>query len=344
MSHSKTDGTRRWTTLVPAAEIEPKGDVECLRRALRQLGPMPKKQEDADRLGPWTAYGGSRAVSEEWAIQLIYSLASAYNKQTYLSRGAPRVKDVIQELAELERRAGELSRYLQSLDDYSRLLLQTAGSGVANFHEYTDYPLMKEANFDGLPKPADHAPILDGWVSNLAALSRYVNATLNNFLISNGIETIDSADKGGNTDLYKHIYGNARWSFVKEGWHIYEMCKPGQATGTVDGPFHEFLEAVFEFATGLKPEKHAKLEQFLKSVVSSNRRMKNLLKQEAELYRKSLKIGKQKMPREEKLRELKEIEEEEERLGAEIYEVWAELYPYTYGRQKPGKSTPASTA
>ena len=63
---------------------------------------------------------------------------------------------------------------------------------------------------------------------------------------------------------------------------MYDLFRPGEATGTEGGPFHCFLMEVFEFATGKDPE-DAKLTPVMKRVVTANRRCKEIVDRERAL-------------------------------------------------------------
>jgi hypothetical protein len=105
---------------------------------------------------------------------------------------------------------------------------------------------------------------------------------LKNFLDRKGIDDIDHADKGGNTNLIKEMAGSPEWALVSGGWLVYEMFKPGEATGTEGGPFHSFLMRVFEFATSKNPEE-SKLLPHIKSIVPERRRYMELKIREQQL-------------------------------------------------------------
>ena len=340
MSVHNASAAGRWIASVPLEKTDPKGPPECARNALARLGPFKHKlQAEADQLGPWTAVYGREAVSEELAFERIWLLATSFNERELLSEGAPRTKDVIENLTKLERLSGELCRHLKSLDDFTRHRLQTAGSGIGDFSKFVDYPLMNEADVDGLPPPDEEIlyPRQDGWVQRLDALSRYANATSCMFLMSKGIVNIDTADKGGNSNLYKTLYGTAKWNLVHQGWHVYEMFKPGEATGTEGGSFHLFLQDVFEYATGLEPEEHSKLTEWLKKVPPVNRRMHEITERRLALIDEAAEIESSNLGLDEMQRRLKSIADEEQALEKERYDLWPQLYPYSYPKKAARK-------
>ncbi len=329
----------RWTATRPDEETRPAGPDHCLRSAVGRLGPFKHRlQDDAERLGPWEGLDGHLALSEQLACERVWILATTYNRQKCLDQNAPRSKHVVERLTKLETLAGGLARHLKSLDDITRHRLQTAGTGVSSFDFH--FPLMEEADATGLPAPtAWHSaeePIR--WVQRLEALSRYANFTLSMFLRSKGIDGPDLPDKGGNTNLYKAIYGSAQWSLVNEGWHLYELFKPGETTGTEGGPFHLFLLDVFEYATGLDPEEHSKLESWLKRVSGVNRQYRELVRRQ-EILRKELDAIEShgSVPNsEDNSKRCEELRKELATLERERFELWPLLYPYSYPEGRAG--------
>jgi hypothetical protein len=265
-----------WRATCSEEECAPIGPVESGRLAVAALGPFKfRTYEDAD-----TAPLGDRGespVCEAFACDQVVRLAQAFRRGLTLSKGAPRRKELLITIDTIEQLSGELARLISGLDDMTIHYIQTTGSGITRYREFVTADVMKEAEVDGLPQVGGDNRTC-AWVRRLSALSQYMNLTRAMFLIRKNIESPDEpADKGGNTSLYKEIYGSPRWHLVHEGWHLYDMCKPNQATGHVDGPFHAFLKYVFEFATGLDPEQDSKLTGWLKKLCRANREMKEVM-------------------------------------------------------------------
>jgi hypothetical protein len=335
MTAQKARDSERWTATIPDEETWPAGSVECGRKAVAKLGPFRHKLHDeADRLGPREGFNGRIALSEELACERVWILARQYNRQERLGRNAPRSRDVVERLTKLENLAGELARYLESLDDITRHRLQTGGTGISDFCKVVSFPLMEAADVAGLPAPpgwqSDETP--PAWVQRLKALSEYANWSLNMFLRSKGIDSVDAPDRGGNTNLHKNLYGSARWAFVSEGWHLYELFKSGKATGTEGGPFHLFLLDVFEYATGLDPEAHSKLVPWIKSVSKANRKYQEILDRERALEKERdvVQSSATKLSPAERLDRIAEISQKLIEVERERYEAWPALFPFSY--------------
>jgi hypothetical protein len=335
MSAKKMKSPERWTVEVPDEATRLRGSEDCSRKAVEKLGPFKHRlHADAARLGPWGGVGGGIPLSEELAIEHVRRLATAYNRQTHLEHGAPRSKSVADALTKLETLAGDLARHLASLDDLTRHCLQTAGTGVGRYRDYIDVPLMEAADVAGLPTPgARNERSKFRWVERLESLSQYANATQGMFLAGKGVVDADAPDKGGNTNLYKDLCGSARRSLVQQGWHTHELFKPGTSTGTDGGPFHLFLLDVFEYATGLAPEEHAKLSFWLKKVCGPHRRMKELREREDALGEELNSIE----PTQANQERFAALYAEQEAVEREIYEIWPSLYPFSYPAKNAGK-------
>jgi hypothetical protein len=295
-------------------------------------------QDDADRLGPWTAMNGRMAVSEELAIEKINNLVAGYLQQLERSKGAPRLKDAVQNFEALHMLAGLLAATLEDLDDFTRSYLHNAGSGIAMYMEFTTPPMAKAAKIAGLPKSGEEEPRdrAESWVAQLRALQEYIEFSSRNLAVSKGIADLSRPDKGGSTDLYKHLYGTPQWNLVTGGRFVFEMFKPRQAKGTEGGAFHLFLQDIFEFATGKDPEEDGTLLPFLKSVPAVYRRMDELSAVESALIREQHQLRRQRQSREELDRRSAEICERQRAIYREKYDLWPKLYPYTYGRNKAG--------
>jgi hypothetical protein len=319
----------RWTADLPDNASRPLGSEESMQRAVERLGPFKYRRDvDAERFGPWGGPNNRFPLSEEFAIEQVLRLARIYNQQAHLESGAPRLKNVIDDLIKLETLSGELARYINSIDDMSRHALKTAGSGTNRFLEDWTSPLIEAAEVPSLPAPGvENGPCQ--WVHRLESLSQYTNLVVTNLLAGRGITNHDALDKGGNTNLYKNIHGTAQWNFVNQGWHIHEIFKSGTSTGTEDGPFHRFLLDVFEYATG-RPDESSRLMHWVKHVSKVNRQSAELTKRELALIREQSAVDRRKPSLAERKQRYSEIEEKMKAISRERYELWPQLYPFTY--------------
>jgi hypothetical protein len=323
---------RRWTIKLKAGDTEPRGSADCLKRAIEKLGPFKQRLKvDAERFGPWGGLGVRIPLSEEYAIEQVKILAHYFNQQIALERDAPRPKELIEELRKLETLAGELARYMRSLNDMTRHRLHTAGTGIDRYTEVWATIASQKADVSGLPKPGpDDSDDDCRWIQMLEGLSEYAGQTLNGFLLSKGIEDVDRPDKGGNTNLFKEAFGSAQRNLVNQGWYVCETFKPGMSTGTDGGPFHRFLLDVFEYATGDDPENCSKLMPWIKRVVKVNRQAQSFAERESALIEEQCEIDapESKLSLKERERQHADIESKLVALHKERYELWPQFYPF----------------
>lgn len=327
----------RWQFAVEEADVEPVGSIESLQSAIAGLGPFKHElQKEAEKFGPWDALGGRLALSKELAFERVWMLAAAFNRHSKLEETAPRSKAVIDQLRAIEVKTGELARLFASLDDVTRHRLRTGGTGISYSAELLD-PVVDGADIEGLPGPAgwDDAGHRPRWIARLESLSCYVNHVEKMFLVSKGIENPDVPDKGGNRNLYKDLHGSARWALAHEGWHIYELFKPEEASGTEGGPFHRFLMHVFEYATGLDPEEHSKLMHAVKTVCKANRQYSDVSKEIRLLDAEAKKFRRSPSERPQKYFETfgrRRLELEKRR-----QDLFRAVYPHNFRGSRPGE-------
>jgi len=330
----------RWTFEVPIEKCMPRGPKEAGMRAVKRLGPFQHTmQKDAEERGPRTAWNGRIAVSQELAVEKVNSLAMAYLENVERSKGAPRLKHVLQNFEALHEIAGLLATLLEQTDDFTRSYLRTAGSGISGHIDHFPPPMMEAADVKGLPPiPAanETSPSWGEWVSRLRALQDYLEYSLGTLVVAKGVTDLERPDKGGSSDLYKYLYGTAQWNLVKDGRFAFEMFKPGQTKGTEGGEFHLFVQDIFEFATGEDPETESKLLPQVKQVAKSYRQLDVLTAEELGLIEEESELDHKQLGAKEYLRRVADIQQREAMVFQKKYDLWAELYPYTYGRRKAG--------
>jgi hypothetical protein len=331
---AKQKPSAAWTAICTEQDCEPVGPIEAAQRAINLLGPFKyRTRDEANRHEP--PPNGSRIrVSQEFAVERVYALATMFNGVQILTDGAPRRKDIVESLDKLEHAAAAFADVLESLDDITRHRLQTGGTGIGLFRKYFSNDLMKKANVDGLPRPssAGEEKTQCQWISQTRALSQYAGAVRTNFLMSKGIDDPDRVDRGGNTNLIKEDFGSARYQLVQEGWHVYDLFKPDEQTGTEGGPFHLFLCAIFEFATGQLAEEHSKLMPLVKKACNFNRELKVLRLRENELQFEFNRLP----PTRANQPRLREIEQEAMEVGGKIFELLGQIWPSGGSRSRGG--------
>jgi hypothetical protein len=260
----------RWSGLVSDEDAKPRGSKKNLNAAVAHLGPFKNKIRD-DAL--YAAVGSPN--SEEDARREVHKLATNFNRHLQLEKKAPRAKDVIEQLATLQRVSSELATLLGSFDDITRHRLQTAGSGLDHYVEISGLrPLVDAADVAGLPSPGapDETLKTFSWIHRLTALSDYAKSTSDMFKKSKGLREKEVLDKGGNKNLHKDVYGSPQWRLVSDAWYCFDSYKPNEATGSDGKSFHMFIQEIFTYATRQDAEESPTFLPVIKKVVKSHRR------------------------------------------------------------------------
>jgi hypothetical protein len=197
----------------------------------------------------------------------VTSIARRFNSNEYLARDAPRFADVIIRLKELKKRSDALAKYLENLDDITIGELEQSRKLFAGKCDYAF--LRSEADVQNLRKQTrtKRSP----WTHRLFCLSRCTEITLNDLLRAREREGRSITDRGGNTNKFKEDIGIPRWRLVTDLLYIYGIFKPGEATATEGKPFHQFVLAVFEYATGKEGETFANVGFWIKRLVRPTR-------------------------------------------------------------------------
>ena len=82
------------------------------------------------------------------------------------------------------------------------------------------------------------------------------------------LKRIDSRirkDTGGELPLARIRRAHPDHVLAVECWELFDYWRPEEASGTTEGPYHEFVGLVYEIATGLEP--HTGLERWVKMTV-----------------------------------------------------------------------------
>src|SRR5262245_13112568 len=244
----------RWTFHCPENVTKPKGPYRCLDDAIKLLGPIRyKTSREAEAKGAWGTLDDHRLpLSREVAEELITDIAITFNVDTYLAANAPRLKSLLTQLTELECRARDLARFIEQLDDIT--LMHVRPEGMPEALRSSLKNLLPIADLHGLPSAQERSERQDDWTNGLYALADVARRVREHTLRMRGFDGNTPADKGGSTNLFKEHNGSPGWALVYAALQVYELFKPGEATGTEGGNFHQFTMTVFEFATGDDPD------------------------------------------------------------------------------------------
>jgi hypothetical protein len=311
----------RWTLDCPD-DVRKPNKPSHLRTAVDRLGPFKfETQAEARRHGHLVMLGDQECgISKELAQELVKDIACRFNVEEHLARGAPRFAHVLDRLTVIRDMAVALADELDLLDDISRYeLLRGNLNAEAG-------PLMRASRAHNL--------YLE-WISQLRKRSMYIERVQRFMVERRKREKREPIDRGGNTNMWKEQQGAPRWGLVNDAIQIFELFKAGEATGTERGNFHEFVNDVFEYATGREGTTHAKVESWVKILVKAHREARKLqsvyARHDAEWnsltdrdpMRTSIDTEKR----------LLEIVRNEMKLDQRQWELWQAMWPHAYRLQ-----------
>ncbi|MDI3561131.1 hypothetical protein [Bradyrhizobium sp. Arg816] len=226
----------RWSTIKLSGSSAPKGDRDALESAKKELGPFrAEHRDDLLYLCP----------CEECVEKFIIDIAAKFNARKLLIESAPRQKAMQQSFQRVSDAARNLAIALIELDDYSRIHLIEPDEIDRPYLER----LYQAAAASKLPTPeTEDAPATNGpFVETLLKLDSYVSLRSRSLASWNVSEPV--VDRGGNTNVVKQWFGPAAAYLVSWCWIAFENCRPDTATGSENGPFVAFVNAVYSYAT-----------------------------------------------------------------------------------------------
>jgi hypothetical protein len=293
MGKKRAAQVNRWTPTCDEKIARPK-NPEKLQAVLNHLAPFKRRSAAAaihDGL-IWEEAGEKFGISEELATQLIRQAAEDFNRSEYLSLDAPRFSHLTQMLNRFVAAVDALRDEMEALDFFALHLLHHVPEHDAHWEA-----LAIGANIEGLPRLVPrYGERSSQWLQQLESLSHYTKEKLEVATRSRSAEGRDPSDKGGNTNLWKEAFGPPAWSLVTDALKLFDIFKPGQATGTEGGSFHNFVLAIYEYATGKEGEEHAKVNDWIKKLVKPSRLDRALEVEEGRLRTEEIAIFKGRGP------------------------------------------------
>jgi hypothetical protein len=189
-----------------------------------------------------TLEGDQVKPTKELALRYVDGLAMKFRQDGFLMKGAPRVGVDRKEMLHIQGLVTELRDALEDTNDFTRIGLQM---GCFKFDDgLPASPLVARANVAGLPLPGEigarGAP--SGWALQLDALAHYLDRCIG--------KCSQKEDRGGNTNAYKEDWGSPESALVESAWYVFDLFKPGKASGSETGPFQEFVDTIANYATG----------------------------------------------------------------------------------------------
>jgi len=323
-----------WRAVASDETARPK-KPEHLARAVEHLGPFAfETGAEAIAHGKIFEHSGKRfGISQEMALELVEDKARHFNAEEHLHAGAPRAKDLDEQLTTLELEAAKLARLIQSLNDDTLDELHRAGSVKSE-----ELPaLRKTAEAFMLPKPASDAADADGetLVELLLALSEHAGRTRHNWRRRRQREGHAVVDRGGGANLWREHAGGPLWGLVNDTLEIYETFKPGRASGHVepgprsqeDGTYRAFVRAVFEYATGNVAAEGGALDRWIKKLAGVRRELGQLERRRDVLDTEWHAVNSSQSPDQD---QLAAIEAEEAAVRERIADLRRRMFPHLY--------------
>jgi hypothetical protein len=234
----------RWTFDVPEEQSRPKGPARALDEAVEILGPF------------------DHANAKTSARDEVIELARGFLRWDGIVRGAPRSKEIVQRLTDLQLSLWSVVEQIQSTDDWTRFHLREK--------ELSDLP--QEHRFDAswMPEPAS---------SNAGDFARLAQKFAD--FIDEPIATIralmgggEVIDQGGRQNHAERYVGNPKAHLVREAFDVFDNFHPGIATSAEGADFHTFVHRVYELATAEHDEDKAVITYLIKTLIKPLRELK----------------------------------------------------------------------
>lgn len=108
-------------------------------------------------------------------------------------------------------------------------------------------------------------------------------AAANRFTEVRGLSTL-AVDKGGNTNLFKEYRTSAEYNLVVQGWNLFQRFRPNEAKGGEGSDFYNFLQNVYEYATGRDAENYSGVTNWIKALARPLRKLDELLAEKTQLF------------------------------------------------------------
>lgn len=172
----------------------------------------------------------------------------------YLRSPDVRVKKVVDEAASIERLATGLARELENFYETIGLIVET-GKDTPEIHRlYFTY---------------EEEPGCLEICKGLGGLSSMISRVRKEVILTFGSGDLKKPDRGGRGGIHSRVFGSAKKCFVRELAEIWDRYH-GYPTGSVPGPFYDFVCTAYECATGT--QNYAGLDNEVKAVAPEYRR------------------------------------------------------------------------
>lgn len=194
-----------------------------------------------------------------WIGYEVWKVAVEYNGYRVMSRGAPRKVGLVKELERVARSCRQAANAIDTLSDAALELwhqgsIGTCGIGLRDTKQAHLYDLARGVGFPqwaGFPypdldDPEDQTGAAYGVEGRRIFLAPRLRLTAE---LADLLATKIGPDRGGGRDFFHEEHGSPTWHLARLSWGVFNSYG-GEPTATENGPFHQFVEALHEFATG----------------------------------------------------------------------------------------------
>lgn len=268
--------------------------MELLAPFADEVPQYASDRTDGDKAGrrrrsvfPW--------LTRSQASEIIQQIADKYLQSLDQERQSPRLAKVVDEILQLAKAAKRLREQIADLSNEARSVLSPAWTyfdARARRFNRTIYQVYDRAEGQDLDLPA-RGRNSSTWQARLIALEQLARLTTDAFTSLYGSGDSTRPDRGGNTNYHKLMNGTAKRNLVRACWHLFEACKPGEATGTIESKndsrnaFYRFVCAVYGCATGEDADlSGTSLTRFVTAVAGHQIRFHATLEEKFEIRRR----------------------------------------------------------
>lgn len=222
---------------VPANVSRPKGSRVLFEGAVARLAPYKGERVLAN--------GMRKKMSESIARKSVEGIARMYNTNKYLEKQSPRSAAVILKIKNWKRRSESLLRELKGTNPITARLIY--GEARRRSTRPQTAKLFSAANVAGLLSEGRTPP---AWHLRVSSLVKILDVLERGLPKEWEREGHAIRDKGGKRSHFIESEGTAIWRLGTDALEMFNVFKSGEATGTEEGDFHQFVNEIFEYATG----------------------------------------------------------------------------------------------
>ncbi|MEQ9110373.1 MAG: hypothetical protein RIF37_06840 [Rhodospirillaceae bacterium] len=213
------------------------------------------------------------AEDRDNARERVSGITVEYLQRKKVWEKAPTLADVEKRLKDIANKAKVLRTALEDLDAYTLEAMNRASN------DFGVLQLGSLLSNDLRPFPSDGTERLEDEIyieERLLGLEGLVKFCLENpFLMIPGYR--ESMSKGGKQTLLSSTQPSPKWWLASRCFDLMNKTAEDDPTGTRGGPYHRFVNAVHEYATGKNPDEGDSLEAQVTRIPKLHVRLMELL-------------------------------------------------------------------